>query len=357
MFGLVLVVVPATGTPQVASACSARACIEGYAYPSEGASAPAGAPALVLRPPGFVRTAAAPIGPPVVRLLDARGNSVPVEVESLPAQGQRAFVVIPEVLAAGRYTLEAEPGSCSDIPLLSQAIEVGPSAPLPASLGNLQREGPPAHGLVPVSEAASCYREVVAVRQDLRLELSAEAEPWRELLILTTYVDDEPWFHSPRASGLAPVGGSWQGRGVDAVFAECQSSQPDASAPRGLPPGRHSVRMEGFVAGTATLLRTADIEVNLDCASSPDAGVAAPDAEPGPELPSPIEAPPPKELDAAEGCRSTGRGPLALSGFLLIAGRTRLVGRRLCRRAHRDAALAPEPPSPIEAPLQPNQAA
>lgn len=150
----------------------------------------------------------------------------------------------------------------------------GPTAPLPTTLGVLYGSGM-MWGEVSVPEDGQCDMPAWAVYDELTLELSEDAAPWRDLLVFETLVDGLPYAplgsSNPGgygASGTAEPGGSWLGRGRDRIYALCDAL-PDTARSEGVEEGHHVVQMRATLPGTSIELVSDPLPLDLYCAPHP----------------------------------------------------------------------------------------
>lgn len=183
----------------------------------------------------------------------------------------------------------------------SGTFQVASAAPLPASLGvlveSVNRVGP-----LQVAAGGPCTTEVDAHQIGIELQLSAEAAAWRDVLHFETLVDGRAW-RASRTPDSPPPGESWRGRGVDLVYRICASK--DGSVDDGLPEGTHEVVMRATLPGTATVVQSSAVTVQIDC------GAGAP-----------------MQDGTSGGCDAGGSG--SAGGLLLggLGGLAAMVGRR-----------------------------
>lgn len=145
---------------------------------------------------------------------------------------------------------------------LRARIEIGPEAPLPATLGTLRHE---AHtgSLTIASSGGACSEAKPATYVDVTVTLSPEARPWRSLLSYRTSVDGRPYEAATTLGALAPYGESWMGRGRDRVFAGCTTSTEG-----GVSAAEHVIVMHATVPGTDIDIQSAPLTVDLRCPAS-----------------------------------------------------------------------------------------
>jgi hypothetical protein len=140
------------------------------------------------------------------------------------------------------------------------AFHVSAPASMPTTLGTLSAK-PASDEAIDLSEGASCSALVTVCVVRAKLELGADAKPWGDAFVYTTWVDGKSWM-VPRSAPLAtPKGGSYAGRGEDLFYAM------PGPYPSGLAPGKHSVVFRARLPGTALELATDPITIDLDCAS------------------------------------------------------------------------------------------
>jgi hypothetical protein len=277
-----------------ADACSAPQCWPGAFVPQDGAVIPENAPGFYFRPPlqgGSAGDAS------LVRLTAASDPSTPLAFTAMP-QPNGDFVLVPDApLVAGEtYTLE-DGAECNGGTMYS-TFTAGPSAPLPSSLGSVNLIG---HGMfaeIPVATASgSCSTTVEATIAQITLDVSASAEPWKDLLLYETLVDDKPWVNQVSINVRTDPGESWLGRGTDLLYRVCKPN-PDAIF-QGLAEGGHNVRFRASLPGVTnqTSLATPAAPIEIMCTSNPN--------------------PDPEEIDNDGGGCATNR-PATL-GFVLLA--------------------------------------
>jgi hypothetical protein len=303
LLGLSLV---AAAWPDPALACSAIDCVQGYLYPGDGATIPANAGALLWRPQG--PRAVETVTSTATRL---RREDTQAEVGFTTAPLDGALVLTPDApLSPGAYVFE-DGGACAHSAFPApQPVRfvVGSAAPTPTTLGTLV---PGALDQIQqmVAAGAACSELVPAAVMDVRLTLSAEAQPWSALLLYRTVVDGQPWRPNDSLPRVVPTGASWMGRGVDRLYAACGPTQLGSGVNGGLSEGPHSVVMQATLPGTNLLLETPPVQVTLTCVGVDE------------------------NLNPAEGgcrCVTPGASGAGLSGVLLLGlglGRRRLRGR------------------------------
>jgi hypothetical protein len=287
-----------------ADACSAPQCWPGAFIPQDGAVIPENAPGFYFRPS---LQGGAPGDASFVHLTADSDPSTSLAFTAVP-QPNGDFVLVPDapLLAGETYTLE-DRTVCNGAALRSR-FTAGPTAPLPSSLGAVNLIG---HGIFAEIDVAtssgSCSTKVEATIAQITLDRSATAEPWKDLLLYETLVDDKPWINQASINVRTDPGESWLGRGTDLLYRVCKPN-PDAAF-QGLAVGGHNVRFRASLPGLAnqTSLATPASPVEIMCAANPGE-----EEEPG-------------KPDDGGGC-STGK-PTTF-GFLLCALGLVLTSRR-----------------------------
>jgi hypothetical protein len=211
--------------------------------------------------------------------------------------------------------------NCSTVAMPSDSSEfkVGPSAPLPTTLGQLAvaRKS----GVLKVDHASACSADVGLPHAEIEIQLSAAAAPWKELIVFRTFVDGERWGAREETGQVTHPGGSWKGPGKDVVYARCSDS-PNYLG--GVKPGKHTIVMKGTIPGTDVALETAAVEVDLDC-SNPQIGDITPDRD---------QLQPKDEGDdmAKTGCSASPAGAASAPFAALVLGLSVVITRRVRRR-------------------------
>lgn len=307
MVGLLVV----GGQVAKAEACSAVGC--GPLKVTEAGDVPANLPGLTFTRLGSL------LG--VEATLENVDSGEAIAVESLlrdEVEGMQSTLVFlrPESpFEAGvsyRLTLGSE--GCEDTVVEYEGTE---ALALPQALGELSA-GDAEHGLVQVASSGPCSEEIDAVSVRLELELSADAEPWLPFLDVVTYVDGEPWKPWHDENEVPEPGATWEGRGVDRLYAGC------GSEPHGLQEGMHEVHVVATLPGSDLELTTTAIDVELRC---PTAG--GDDAPAGGEPPTGNGAE--AERESSGGC-SVGGGQIGgAAGWLTLLAGLLLARRRRTR--------------------------
>lgn len=281
-----LFVIAATALPsRAAQACAALACTDGSAIPSEGATVPANAVAVIWTPPRKLQGDAA-----TLHLYRVEGTTRSELEATLEAQKDGFTVLRPKLAPPEGTELEASYDSlCSTGTTYRFPFRVGPAAPLPSELGTLDVTVASARVSVGVS-TGECSDQVLATSARVEIVLSSEAQPYAALLRYSLWADGQPagqpsalWGSYPTPSA-AVVGGSHLGRGVDRVDVLCEARQGVYS--RALSEGSHRLQMVALLPD-GTELRSSEVTVDLRCPAGSDGGAgAAADASAGDGAPA-----------------------------------------------------------------------
>lgn len=118
-----------------------------------------------------------------------------------------------------------------------------------------------------LAASASCSRSADVISRQVQAIESEAIDRWRFALLFETIVDGKSGWR-PRADLCdepAP-GGSWQGRGIDWVFAECAGTEKNRE---GLSEGSHEVYVTISLPGTGMTAKTKSASFNLNCPTEP----------------------------------------------------------------------------------------
>ncbi len=256
-----------------ARACSYSDCFGGSFLPAHGV-VPPNLPAIVWTP-----LAAGDSGIPsetAVRFVRTDGATTEEVGFTLETRGRQTLIILDEALAPGaKYEIDAAtfcpPSNSGGSNRTTTSFETAADeAPFPTSLGTLRALRARVEPLTVSTYSGSCSSEITATQTDVHLRLSDEAQPWSHLFEYSTWVDGVLW--EPRSSyaGQNTHGTSWQGRAMDLLYANCQSADPGADP--GLSEGTHLVEFQAALPGTATVLSSDTIEINLSCDTANSAG-------------------------------------------------------------------------------------
>jgi MYXO-CTERM domain-containing protein len=245
-----------------ADACGPPACWPGAFVPGDNTTVPENAPGLYWRPSIVDNRSADPSMVSLVR----EGDTTPIPVTPI-AQGTD-WVLVPQVpLVAGTRYVLAESRECNGTAGARATFTVGPSAPLPTTLGTLELLGHGNFMELEVGAGGSCSTTIGAMAVQVSLTAAPDIAPWKDLLVYETLVDGQPWFTEPSINVRTPPGGSWYGRGIDLLYRICE---PDPSAARpGLTAGGHEAAFRATLPGSSITLATPAQAFELMCASPP----------------------------------------------------------------------------------------
>jgi hypothetical protein len=239
-----------------AQACGSSGC-EIAPVPADGARIPGNTPALMVT---SLTTA--------VSLIDALGNSVPIEVEG-PMLGYR--LVRPATpLTAGMFTLTGQRPDCGGSDAVSR-FEVTPAAPTLRSAGVVV-PGEPERRTVTRFDTFRCIDITLpAMVRKLDIRLTAEVEAFLPVAQLSLFIDGKLWRATMPGGGHHPVSEIWT---------DCGGT-PEATTD-GLSPGRHTGELRVLIPGATEQPAPATFEFHLDCAvSGPVVAPQAPDQRAG----------------------------------------------------------------------------
>jgi hypothetical protein len=253
----------------------ARACKFGGCWP--GAFLPSGGdvPASLLAVLWFPQQAPnALIDPTQIELVQwTVDGEVPVPATAALQQNGR-YLITPGAPLLPDADYEIRAGQfCSFAPYepwpTKATLHTTSAAPLPTTLGKVATYMVPPGPLSVSSVNGACSTTITAASERVEIVLSPEAAPWEHVLAYETLVDGEAWpgkqwFDSEEFDNTIPLGGSWQGRGRDLLYARCDIEGDEAAAD-GLPPGAHSVKMRATLPGTDIWLETEPVSFDLIC--------------------------------------------------------------------------------------------
>ena len=292
---LALTTLAASSRP--ADACGPPPCWPGAFVPGHNATIPENAPGLYWRPSvRDLRRA----DPSTVRLV-RYGDTTPIPVTPV-AQGDD-WVLVPQapLVAGTQYVLE-ESQECNGGPGARAVFTVGPSAPLPTTLGRITYNGHAQPTELEVAAGGSCSLLVDVEYILAYVDRSPDVAPWKDLLLYETLVDGAPWRNQTSLNVLPEPGASWRGRGEDLLYRICEPSTHTLSP--GLAPGSHEVAFRATLPGAQLTLETPADRIEVMCSGEPQ----------------------PMQIDNdAAGCASTtpGSGAFVLVVALLLVHRTR----------------------------------
>ncbi len=226
------------------------------------------------------------------------GSSVPLEViEYPPPDAPKVLtyrmsgyvVAFSEPLEENALYRFDRPGYCSGSDptswSLSTDFETGPASPYPGNLGQLvvdpvlQTQVMASAGL---DYVGACSSSVGAVAVHYEVRLSAEAEPWRDLLVYWSVVDGVAHRNEQSLDDAWDLNPSPASEGKDYVWVTCDERVPSGTNLIGsVEPGVHSIQLRAWLPGSDVIVTSDTVDVELRCPevedpTTPDA--SAPDA-------------------------------------------------------------------------------
>jgi hypothetical protein len=229
--------------------------------------------------------------------------------------------------AGERYQLRVDAGEGYGNPETRSVVadfEVVRALAPPSEAPQLQRSEIQRGKLPFMVRDGSCGTSRESVYLDVDFAAPSGLADWpRELLLYTTYVDDERWSHFTSLCATTEPGASWTSRSGNRLLAACDSSELESGE---LSEGVHRVRMQAQLPGTDLVFTTQTLEVELRCSGTTLVAAAG---EPVVETSGEAVA----KNASADGCSlspaapsQTGRGAGALGalgalGLALVAAR------------------------------------
>ena len=321
-----------------AHACGPPLCFAAGSLPNESATIPANATAI--------------------RVLPASGHdSAPLEPKDISVKLASTMAPVPFTLEERgllRFGVPLEPdtallieapdrcGMASTMSPVELELQVGPEAPLPQELGRLVAEAPRVEDALVVTDDGTCSTTLTASQVALNLEIDEGAAPWEPLLQYGLHVEEVDsgaivsWHPRHGLDQRVPLGASWEGRGRDLLYIDCDApTEHDISVSPGLPPGRYQVWMTARVLDTDIRVRSTAVEIEATCeggltvigdeqVEAPDMGAMAPDAGDTPAL-----------SDDASCAAARNASPPALPAVIVLLPLVGLARRRTTAVAHR----------------------
>ncbi len=308
--------------PRAADACSTSCNDPGFFVPGDGATVPANLPGIFWR----ARYDAGPGGPPPsnVTLTATTDPETPLGFTAM-ALAEYQYLLVPDApLVAGTTYHLADASACdfgTGVPSASATFTVGPSAPLPTTLGALAVTQLPLRTDTIASGGGSCSMEAVVASAAVAVDYTqaSDAAPWRDVLHFETLVDGQRWLG--RRDILTPIapGASWVGRGFDRIYTMCSTDDPFSSPANQASPGTHQVQLRATLPGTTVALATTTAAIELTC---------PPPDDPGPDGGL-------VDLDDAGGCCSSASRPGASAVLALLVALAVVRPARSRRRRFR----------------------
>lgn len=320
----------AWSAPSTTRACSGASCSPGGVLPIDNGELPANLQTFALTP-SRINGGPGPVDPaPQLYRIEADGRRTLLELVRRDVGGV-------EAVSAAR---PEPPGTLLELewsqacPALDQAATV-PSArvrrraqvtaarALPSTLGRLRAER--REGAISVPRAGSCSELVETPYWDLGVELSSDAEPYRDQLSYTLRIDGKPAESYRDAQGGVVTwhfGGNSLGRGVDRVYRLCDVVD---TYPGNLISGTHRASMVGRLPD-GTELESDEVEVGYGTceAAAADAGPSTSSNDAGSEA-----ADPTAQASGDDGCSLRTSPRLApLGGWAMLILGLALTSRR-----------------------------
>lgn len=257
--------------PTVANACGGAVCIHDQFLPRAG-KVPANIPAIAWQPgynadPPSDAGSAAPL--PRFECRAANGTTRTVRFTALP-EDRPDHLRLDEPLVAGEHcTITSGVPNCdAEIGpryLNGQAeFDVGAASPLPKQIGLIAVTGAKI-GRVDVAADASCSEGIRSCTMRTSLELSEAAAPWKDVLQFETIVDGERFAIWHDQAIPNELGGLFQGREHDVVFAPLDEIPDNVHDFRQLDIGEHTLALRAQLPGSDAIIETPAVSVELDC--------------------------------------------------------------------------------------------
>lgn len=154
------------------------------------------------------------------------------------------------------------------IPHNSYEIEV--SNPLPKIQGSVTIHiGDTVEENVSVPAGGPCQEQVWAATRTVTIELPEEFEPYRDLFLYQTSLNDSVWLPRHGSCSSTVVGRTWQrNAGTDMIAATCEAQYSDSSTY--LPdPSSVTIKVNVFLPNSGVPIWTSDvIETDLNCSDT-----------------------------------------------------------------------------------------
>lgn len=277
-FGLTIAaVLGALAEPTVASACAGYVCQNDQFLPRAG-NVPANIPAIAWQP-GYNSdqlsdaspTSAAPLPRFECRAPD--GTTRAVRFTAMPADRPN-HLRLDEPLVAGEHCILTSgvpdcPAEIEPRYLNGHAeFDVTAASPIPEQIGLIAVTSPRI-GRVDVAANASCSEGIRSCTVRTSLELDAAAAPWKDVLQFETIVDGERFAIWHDQSIPNELGGLYQGRERDVVFAPIDAIPDNVHDFRQLDLGDHTLAIRAQLPGSDLIIQTPAVSILLDC--EPDA--------------------------------------------------------------------------------------
>ena len=244
-------------TPSISMGCEEPICWGSGLVPGDGATVPANLPAMAWLPTD------GPLSPGATLTLRTVDKNIPLTMENHRINGAAIVLARFEGVTPSTSIQASAPETCRFGPKGTPAtITVGPSAPLPKSLGHLNIVSDHIGPLTVGTSMGSCSTVINARQALIQLVPSIEATPWVDAMVFNTLVDGKPYIKTESIGERAPFGASWVGRGKERVYVDCDS---DRGAFQGIAPGPHTVVIQARIPGVEGVLSSDPLTVDLRC--------------------------------------------------------------------------------------------
>ena len=255
--------------PASTYACASPVCVHDQFLPRAG-SVPANIRALAWAPGYNVdQDEESAVSLPSLECTAADGGTRALDFNALP-EGRPDRLELREPLTAGeRCRLSSGINECPlewGAPYLEDSVEfeVGESSPLPETLGLIAVAGPKREE-IELAANASCSELVPACVIHSSVLLSEAASPWKDALLYETLIDGEPFAAWRRMAVPDELGGLYNGRDADVVYALIGEVPENLLTTRDLDPGEHTISIQARLPGSTVTLQTPPVTINLDC--------------------------------------------------------------------------------------------
>jgi MYXO-CTERM domain-containing protein len=239
--------------------------------------------------------------------------------------GTDTYLVRPDApwSAGERYQLRVDAGEGYGNPETRSVVadfDVVPALAQPSEAPQLQRSEIQRGKLPFMVRDGSCGTSRESVYLDVDFAAPSGLADWpRELLLYTTYVDDERWSHFTSFCATVEPGASWTSRSGNRLLAACDSSEVESGE---LSEGLHRVRMQAQLPGTDLVFSTQTLEVDLRCSGTTLAAAGEPVVETsGDALAKNASADGCSLSPAAPSQTGRGAGVFGALGLALVAAR------------------------------------
>ncbi|HRE90984.1 MAG TPA: hypothetical protein PK095_17815, partial [Myxococcota bacterium] len=198
-------------------------------------------------------------------LPDGTASEVPMDVEAQASDyGWRQRSFGRPLIVGATYIVSVESWCSEPSKRRTDSVHLvaGPEAPLPTKLGRVTVSGAFRAMCEVLTSSGSCWSTADVSARRVHLELSDEAEPWREALDLSWRTRDGGWLMA--LPQLADNGHEVDGDPLSlTAYSLCASS--DVGQYAGNPEGKNEVFVTATLPGTEVALETRSVDVTLRC--------------------------------------------------------------------------------------------